>query len=162
MPSGSLRPGAARRRSRRRWSSKTPSLREHEIRRRVVSARVAILATIGSDGRPHLVPFTFALDGDVLYSAIDAKPKSTRALKRLDNIRRDPRVAILVEQYEDDWSRLWWCRLEGTARVLDGGTEAERGAELLASKYPQYHSQTPKGPWIVMSVEAVAGWTASA
>jgi PPOX class probable F420-dependent enzyme len=108
------------------------------------------------------VPFTFALDEDVIYSAIDAKPKSTRALKRLDNIRRDPRVTVLVDHYDDDWSRLWWCRLEGGARVLEDDAEIDRGRDLLVAKYPPYRSRPPAGPWIVVSVQALAGWASSA
>ena len=121
-----------------------------------------MLGTIGSDARPHLVPFTFALDGDVLYSAVDSKPKSSRTLRRLANIRRDPRVTVLVEHYDDDWSRLWWCRLEGSARVVDDGPDAERAAELLTNKYPRYRADPPDGPWIVVSVRSLAGWTATA
>ena len=98
----------------------------------------------------------------MIYSAIDHKPKSTRSLKRLDNIRRDPRVTILVEHPDEDWSGLWWCRLEGSARVLEEGSEVDHGRALLTAKYPQYDSQPPAGPWIVILVEALAGWTASA
>ncbi len=110
----------------------------------------------------HLVPITFALDGDVIYSAIDHKPKTTRSLRRLENIRRDPRVTILAEHYEDDWSRLWWCRIEGSARVVTEARDMERGRELLAAKYPQYATQQPMGPWIVVSLEHLTGWAASA
>ena len=128
----------------------------------MTSARVAILGTIGSDGRPHLVPFTFALDGDVLYSAVDSKPKSSRVLRRLENIRRDPRVTVLVEHYDDDWSRLWWCRLDGSARVLEGGPEIHTARELLAAKYSQYAGTPLDGPLIAVSIGSVTGWTASA
>ncbi len=121
-----------------------------------------MLGTINEDGSVHLVPITFALEVNVLYSAIDDKPKSTRSLKRLENIRRDPRVTVLVEHYEDDWSRLWWCRLEGTARIVEERSQVTRGRELLAAKYASYRSKQPPGPWIVISIEAQAGWTAAA
>jgi PPOX class probable F420-dependent enzyme len=70
---------------------------------------VARLATTGPAARPHLVPVTFALDGDRIYTVVDAKPKATMNLRRLRNIRADPRVAVLADHYEDDWSRLWWA-----------------------------------------------------
>ena len=94
-----------------------PSLNQDEIRRRVAGARAATLATLDGDGRPHLVPITFVLSGDELFTAVDHKPKTTRALKRLANIRHDPRVTVLVHSYDEDWAKLWWCRLRGEARV---------------------------------------------
>jgi len=94
------------------------------------SARVARLATVGADGNPHVVPICFALDGDTLYTAVDAKPKSTRALRRLANIRANPRVEVVIDHYEDDWTRLWWVRLAGRARVVESDP---RGLELLRS-----------------------------
>src|SRR5689334_3876170 len=97
-----------------------------EQRRRVTDARVGRLATLEADGRPHLVPFCFVLDGDTLYSAVDRKPKRTAALRRLDNVRGRPDATVLVDAYDEDWSRLWWVRLRGRARVLDGGDEHDR------------------------------------
>ena len=98
----------------------------------------------------------------MIYSAVDHKPKSTRSLKRLDNIQRDARVTVLVEHYENDWTQLWWCRIEGSARVVTEGTDVDRARELLAAKYAQYRSQPPTGPWIVIAVEALAGWASTA
>ncbi len=89
-----------------------------EARRRFGTAAVARLATIGPDGRPHLVPVTFALDGDRIYTAVDAKPKTTANLRRLRNIDADPRVTLLADHYEDDWDRLWWARADGRAAIL--------------------------------------------
>src|SRR5207237_2828222 len=107
---------------------------EELARERVSAARVARLATIDPDGRPHLVPIVFVLDGDTLYTAVDANPKRSRALRRFRNARERPEVAVLVDRYDDDWTRLWWIRLRGRARVLEGGAEAERALALLTKK----------------------------
>jgi PPOX class probable F420-dependent enzyme len=131
-----------------------------EMQRRVRDARVGRLATLRADGRPHLVPVCFALEADVLYSAVDEKPKRSKRLKRLENIRNRPDVAVIVDHYDEDWSRLWWVRLEGTARVLDDGAEREHALALLRSKYEQYRSQPPTGPVIAVRVERWRGWPA--
>jgi PPOX class probable F420-dependent enzyme len=130
------------------------------MRERVGAARVGRLATIGGDGRPHLVPICFVLEGDVLYSAVDEKPKRSRRLKRLENIRARPEVAVIVDHYEEDWTRLWWVRLDGTARVLDAGPEREHALALLREKYEQYREQPPTGPVIAVRVERSRGWPA--
>jgi PPOX class probable F420-dependent enzyme len=131
------------------------------MRRRAARAAVGRLATIDERGRPHLVPFCFALEGDVLYTAVDEKPKRTQRLKRLENIRLHPDVAVLVDHYEDDWSRLWWVRLRGSARVIEEGPERERALALLREKYAQYRSEPPRGAVIVVSVEEWRGWSAA-
>ena len=128
--------------------------------RRVTTARVARLATLDADGRPHLVPIVFAVDGDTLYTAVDAKPKRSRRLRRIENARARPDVTILVDHYEDDWSRLWWVRLRGRARVLDEGGELERALELLCAKYPQYRLEPPSGPVLAVEVTEVRSWAA--
>jgi PPOX class probable F420-dependent enzyme len=102
------------------------------------TARVARLATTDRDGRPHLVPIVFVLDGERLYSAVDAKPKRSRRLRRVANARERPDVTVLVDHYEGDRGRLWWVRLRGRTRVLDTGEEAERALRLLVDKYEQY------------------------
>jgi PPOX class probable F420-dependent enzyme len=127
---------------------------------RLTAARVARLATTGPDGRPHLVPIVFALDGDTLYSAVDSKPKRSRTLRRIENARSRPDVTILVDHYEDDWTRLWWIRLRGRARVLDEGDERERALELLAQKYPQYQREPPDGAVLAVDVYETRGWSA--
>ena len=104
------------------------------MRERVREARVGRLATIGADGRPHLVPICFALEGDILYSAVDEKPKRSKHLQRLENIRNRPDVAVLVDHYEEDWTRLWWVRLDGTASVLETGTERDHAARAAAGE----------------------------
>jgi PPOX class probable F420-dependent enzyme len=130
-----------------------------EARALFATARVARLATVGAEARPHLVPIVFALADDVVYSAIDAKPKRTTALKRLDNIARNPRVALLADHYEDDWEALWWVRADGVARVA-GGAEAERGVALLVERYAQYRYAPPHGPVLAIAVERWSGWRA--
>jgi PPOX class probable F420-dependent enzyme len=120
---------------------------------------VARLATIDPDGRPHLVPIVFVLDGDTLYSAVDRKPKRSRTLRRIENAQARPDVTILVDDYEEDWRRLWWIRLRGRARVLDGGAEQERALALLTEKYPQYVAQSPDGPVLAVDVTEVRAWT---
>jgi PPOX class probable F420-dependent enzyme len=120
------------------------------------SARVARLATAG----PHLVPICFAVDGDTIWSAVDAKPKRTRSLRRLENIAADPRVAVLADHYDEDWSRLWWVRLDGRGAPLDDPAEAGRAIDALAAKYPQYRTDRPDGPVLRIEVEAYRGWSA--
>jgi len=123
---------------------------------------VARLATTDPDGRPHLVPIVFAIDGDTLYSAVDAKPKRSKTLRRIENARERPDVTILVDHYDDDWSRLWWIRLRGRARVLDGGDELERALRLLREKYPQYTEEPPGAPVLAVDVTEVREWSAKA
>ena len=101
------------------------------------------------------MPISFALDGDTLYTAVDEKPKRTRELQRLRNIRANPQVEVLIDHYEDDWSLLWWVRLRGTARIVDD----RRAMELLAAKYPQYRERPPAGPVIAVSIEERSEWT---
>ena len=130
------------------------------------SARVARLATVGSDGHPHLVPITFALlDSDTLVSAVDHKPKRTMALRRLLNIATHPAVTVLADHYEEDWGRLWWVRADGSAAVSQPGAEPSRRAaalSALAARYPQYVEQPPAGPVIVVRVERWSGWAGAA
>jgi PPOX class probable F420-dependent enzyme len=129
---------------------------------RISSARVARLATIDADGRPHLVPIVFALDGDTLYSAVDRKPKRSQTLRRIENARVRPDVTILVDHYEEDWGGLWWIRLRGRARVVDDGEERERALAVLCDKYPQYRDEPPDGPVLAVDVTEVREWSASA
>jgi PPOX class probable F420-dependent enzyme len=129
-------------------------------RERVRAARVARLATVDADGRPHLVPIVFVLDGETLYSAVDAKAKRSRRLRRIENARERPEVTVLVDHFEDDWNRLWWVRLRGRARVLDGGPEAEHALGLLAAKYEQYRRTPPGAPVLAVDVAQWRGWSA--
>jgi PPOX class probable F420-dependent enzyme len=127
---------------------------------RLTTARVARLATTDEDGRPHLVPIVFAIDGDTLYSAVDRKPKRSRRLRRIENARARPDVTVLFDHYEDDWSRLWWIRLRGSARVLDDGSERERALTLLRDKYPQYIVEPPDGAVLAIDVTEHREWHA--
>lgn len=128
------------------------------MRRRVGEARSGVLSTVTADGRPHSVPCCFFLKGDVIYSAVDAKPKSTLALRRLDNLAANPAVCLLVDRYDDDWSQLWWIRVDGTARVLANGDERDHALDLLVAKYPQYQATRPPGPVIAIDVTAWRAW----
>jgi len=130
-----------------------------EAVRRFTHSPVAVLATSGLD-RPHLVPVVFVVDGDVIYTAVDHKPKRTRNLQRLRNIERNPMVSLLADRYEEDWHRLWWVRADGEAAVV-GVTEAGSAIELLQHKYPQYRDRPPDGPVIVVSVTRWTGWSAA-
>jgi PPOX class probable F420-dependent enzyme len=133
-----------------------------EARARFAAARVARLATADAGCRPHLVPIAFALDGDCVYSAVDAKPKRTTALRRLANVRENPAVALLVDHYDDaDWDALWWVRAEGRGRVLEGDPgagEVRRAIALLQGRYPQ---QRALGTVLAVDVERWSGWSAT-
>ena len=127
---------------------------------RLAAARVASLATTDPDGRPHLVPIVFALEGDTLYTAVDKKPKRSTKLRRIENARARPDVTVLIDHYEEDWNRLWWIRLRGRARVLDAGSEREHALALLRDKYPQYRTDPPDGPVLAIDVTEIREWTA--
>ncbi|MDQ6715014.1 MAG: TIGR03668 family PPOX class F420-dependent oxidoreductase [Actinomycetota bacterium] len=125
------------------------------------AGRVARLATTRPDGSPHLVPVVFALVGDVVWTAVDRKPKTTTALRRLANIGQDSRVSLLVDHYADDWEELWWVRVDGTAEVLDPSSPTARvGVEALSGKYPQYLDLPPDGPVIRVHADRWASWHA--
>ena len=130
---------------------------------------VARLATLGVDGGPELVPVVFARCGERLWSAVDGKPKASTALARLSNVRRDPRVSLLLDAYEQDWSRLWWLRIAGRASVItranaDSEATIEAAARALQTKYPQY-GETPvfRGEPTLLSIEiqSIRSWCAS-
>jgi PPOX class probable F420-dependent enzyme len=132
-----------------------------EMRRRFNGAMVARLATVGHDGGPHIVPITFALDDDAIYFAIDFKPKKTADLQRLRNIEANPSVSVLVDHYEDDWTKLWWVRADGTARIVIDGAVFEKGIALLTRRYAQYRSVRPAGPVVSIAIDRMTGWSAS-
>jgi PPOX class probable F420-dependent enzyme len=131
-----------------------------EARERLARARVARLATVGPEGRPHLIPICFALAGETIYNAVDHKPKRTTHLRRLSNVAANPQVAVLADHYEDDdWSALWWVRADGTGRVLDReSAEARRAVELLTERYAPYRDSPPSGPVLAVDVERWSGW----
>jgi PPOX class probable F420-dependent enzyme len=128
------------------------------MRERFGSARVARLATVSADGQPHLVPICFALVGTRIVSVVDAKPKRTPQLRRLANIRAQPRVSVLVDEYDEDWTRLWWVRADGAASVIEEGSERDDAVEALRAKYPQYGEQAPTGPVVEVMIDRWIGW----
>lgn len=147
-------------------------------RTRFAAARHAYLATADADGAPHLVPVTFALlsgengatgdapsdagagapTSDEIVVAVDHKPKTTRDLKRLRNLAENPRVAFLVDRYDDDWAHLWWVRADGTATVEHEGEPRAAALDALAARYPQYREHRPDGPLIRVRVTRWSGW----
>ncbi len=134
---------------------------EAEARRRFSAARVARLATVRPDGSPHLVPVVFAALGDTVWFAVDDKPKVSRDLQRLANIRGEPRVSLLVDAFHEDWGRLWWVRADGRAHVTDDAGEIARAAELLGAKYPEHARRPPPGPAVAVAVARWRWWSAS-
>ncbi|MGW2969004.1 TIGR03668 family PPOX class F420-dependent oxidoreductase [Streptomyces mirabilis] len=140
-----------------------PDMDEKEARRRFVAARVARLATVDPEGRPHLVPLVFAARGGEIVTAVDHKPKRSPRLRRLRNIAAHPAVCLLVDAYDEDWERLWWVRADGDARVLPPGTQDEYTAaiDLLREKYAQYRQRPPDGPVIAVTVHRWHGWRAT-
>ncbi|MFI5952498.1 TIGR03668 family PPOX class F420-dependent oxidoreductase [Cryptosporangium sp. NPDC051539] len=133
-------------------------LSEAEARRRLTGARVVRLATADADGVPHVVPATFAVRGDAIVIAVDAKPKRHTNLRRLRNVAANPHVSVLADHYDDDWARLWWARADGTARVVDAAAAGD-GLDGLVAKYPQYRAQRPDGPVIEIGVTRWSGWS---
>jgi PPOX class probable F420-dependent enzyme len=128
------------------------------MRRRIGEVPVARLATVDAAGRPHVVPISFAVDGQTLYFAVDAKPKRSTDLKRLRNIAVHPQVSVLIDHYENDWNALWWVRIDGTALVVSDPAQANRAIDLLAKRYPQYRHARPAGPVVAISIDRMTGW----
>jgi PPOX class probable F420-dependent enzyme len=126
-------------------------------------ARVLRLATADATGRPHLVPAVFAVHGDLIVTAVDAKPKRHHDLRRLRNIAANPAVSALVDHYDDtDWTHLWWARADGTARILTAAPDRTAPLTWLTAKYPQYRTTPPDGPVIEITVTRWSGWAAAA
>lgn len=134
-------------------------LPDEEARRRFAAARVAGLATVRTDGRPHIVPIVFAVEGDRVYSIADPKPKRGPDLLRFRNIAANPAVSLLADQYDEDWNRLWWVRADGTAGVVEDGPDQDLTIRLLRAKYPQYREwSTPFGAAMIVSVDRWSSW----
>ena len=123
-------------------------------------APVAMLATSTPEGVPHIVPVVFAVHGDMVYTAVDAKRKSTRRLRRLANIEANPRVSMLVDHYDDDWSQLWWVRADGEAAIHHSGEEMASGYAFLRKKYVQYQRIALDGPVVTVDVKRWSSWQA--
>jgi PPOX class probable F420-dependent enzyme len=136
-----------------------PTPTPEEQRALVAAARVARLATLRADGTARLVPITFVLLDGLVCSAVDeVKPKRSTRLARLDDVRRDPRAAVIVDHYAEDWTQLWWVRIDGEAVVHEAGELADRARAALVAKYPQYAVDSPGGPVVVLTPRRWAGW----
>jgi len=127
---------------------------------RFARSPVARLATVTPEGMPHLVPVVFAVDQDRIYTAVDAKAKTTQRLRRLTNIEHNPRVSLLVDHYAEDWAQLWWVRADGVATIHADDEAMHTGYGLLRAKYGQYQSVPLTGPVILVTVRRWAGWQA--
>lgn len=125
------------------------------------AARVARMSTVDGEGNPHLVPVTFAVREDTVVIAVDAKPKRSKELKRLRNIEANPSVCLLVDEYSEDWSRLWWVRADGHATVCREDERMRIPIDWLAEKYPQYVRSRPDGPVIEIEIRNWSGWSAA-
>jgi PPOX class probable F420-dependent enzyme len=133
---------------------------EFDPKVRFAQAPVARLATVTPEGTPHVVPVVFALRDDVVYTAVDAKPKTTQRLRRLANIESNPQVSVLVDHYADDWTQLWWVRADGIAAIHRNGNALQAGHDLLRAKYAQYQAITLDGPVIAIAVRRWTSWHA--
>lgn len=128
------------------------------------TARVGRLATAAASGQPHVVPVCFALVGERLYWAVDDKPKRTRELRRIRNITENPRVSLVIDAWDEDWSRLCWMMAEGSAAVVTDDAERTRALRALVAKYPQYAAmrlETTAGDVVVIIPERVISWRAA-
>jgi PPOX class probable F420-dependent enzyme len=134
-----------------------PSLPPATAEERLAAARVARLATVTADGRPHVVAVCFAEHAGRIVTAVDAKPKTKKTLARLDNVRATGRASLLADHYEEDWARLWWVRVDGSAEVV----ESEAAIDALAAKYEQYRASRPAGPVITITPERWRSWVPS-
>lgn len=132
-----------------------------QARRLFAGARVAVLATLDRSGQPHLVPVTFVVDGDRVWTAVDSKPKGATPLRRHANIRANPAVSLLAQHWDEDWSALWWVRADGIATISETPESVDGVARLLRSKYDQYQSVHVSGPVIAITVHTWRGWTAA-
>lgn len=128
------------------------------MRRRVENGRVARLVTVGDDGSPHAVPVCYALRGETAYTAVDHKPKRRTRLRRVANLEQTGRACLLVDEYSEDWSALWWVRLDGSGRVVTDPAEAEPAVTALVEKYPQYRQHRPEGPVLAVDITRWQGW----
>jgi PPOX class probable F420-dependent enzyme len=134
---------------------------ESVMRRKVAEARVARVGTLDERGSVHLVPVVYVLDGDTWYSPSDPGP---RPVKRLRNVLADPRATVLIDDYDEVWSRVWWVRLRGQGRMVESEAEGERARRLLGEKYPQFASAPATeaaGPVMAIDIQQWAGWSYS-
>jgi len=146
---------------RRAMATKVPLI-SPEIRARLEVARIAHLATLDADRRPHLIPICFVWDGSVFHSAIDHKPKrvAPTQLARLRNIKNTPQVALLVDQYDEDWTRLWYVLVRGEAEMVSASAEHKHAIQRLRAKYPQYdtHMLNDDAPVLRVTPVRITAW----
>ncbi|HVR79760.1 MAG TPA: TIGR03668 family PPOX class F420-dependent oxidoreductase [Acidimicrobiia bacterium] len=128
---------------------------------RLERARVGRFASVVPDGRPHVVAVTFAVTDGTVVHMIDHKPKTTRNLQRLRNVETTPEACLLVDGYDEDWSALWWVRVDGMASVETEGGRWETARAALAAKYHQYRDAPPTGPALFLSMDRVTHWASS-
>ena len=135
---------------------------EFDPRASFARSPVARLATVTPHGVPHLVPVVFAVDPDAetVYTAVDAKPKTTQRLRRLANIENNPQASLLVDRYSDDWTQLWWVRVDGVATIHHDGERMQTGYRQLRAKYHQYQTVPLNGPVIAVAVRRWSSWQA--
>jgi PPOX class probable F420-dependent enzyme len=126
---------------------------------RIAAERVGELATTRPDGAPHIVPVVFAVSRGRVVTPIDWKPKRTRRLQRLSNIEANPTVSFLVHHYSEDWSGLWWVRVDGTAILHQSGPAWDEAITALSAKYGQYRERPPVGEVISITPGKVASWS---
>ena len=134
------------------------AVRPEEAWQRLRTAKVARLATVTPRDRPHIVPCCFALESQVIYSGVDGKPKSGRALQRVANLRSRSFFTLIVDHYDENWSELWWVRVDGRGRIVDDDHERDKAVRLLTEKYPQYRDVPIPGPVLALDIEAVTSW----
>lgn len=137
-----------------------PVLPETESRERAAAARVARLATVSTEGEPHLVPVCLALIENTAYIAVDHKPKRSTELRRTANLVATGRACLLVDRYDEDWEQLWWVRLDGTGRVVQEPAERTAARAALMAKYRQYRTRPPDGPMLAVDIHRYRGWVA--
>ena len=123
--------------------------------------RVARFATADPGGQPHIVPICYAVSGDSVYFTIDEKPKrlTGKPLKRIRNLQQNPHVALMVDRYDEDWTRLGWVMVQGEAALLDNGEEHSKAQRLLKARYPQLDEmQISELPVIAIRIKRVVSW----
>ena len=125
------------------------------------SHRVARFATVALGGQPHVVPICYAVSNDTAYFTIDEKPKRStdKPLKRIRNLQQNPHVALVVDRYDEDWTRLGWVMVQGEAALLDNGEEHSKAQRLLKARYPQLDEmQISELPVIAIRIKRVVSW----
>jgi PPOX class probable F420-dependent enzyme len=127
---------------------------------RIATVRSATLGTISPDGSPHLVPCVFAVDAPLFFIPVDGKPKRSRELKRLSNLKADPRAVLLFNGWDEDWSRLWWVSVKGEALILRTPSDMNHARHLLLARYSQYRTSEELDPIIQVQITDVMEWRA--